>query len=98
MCIKGSILSLVRTRPHSSAWHDCRHSLEHLLTEEGMGFFHLQTCVSRIERIPLSPEDIEDRKRYIRFAIRILNAFFSGKCDGKPVSDFSYNINGRSVS
>ncbi|KAK0210845.1 hypothetical protein DFS33DRAFT_1378828 [Desarmillaria ectypa] len=92
--IKDNILSLARIQPHNPAWHDCRHSLEHLLMEEGMGFFHLQAYVSRVERMPLSSEDIEDQRRYIRFAIKTLDAFFSGERGGKPVS-VSDDINGR---
>ncbi|PBK78251.1 hypothetical protein ARMSODRAFT_32581 [Armillaria solidipes] len=38
MCIKDSILSLVRIRPHSSAWHDCRQSRTSV-DGRGHGFF-----------------------------------------------------------
>ncbi|KAK0503550.1 hypothetical protein EDD18DRAFT_1346413 [Armillaria luteobubalina] len=84
--IKRNILSLVRIRRDAPVWEDCRYRLEQLLEEDGMGFFYRQTRIDGIKRVSLSAEEIAEQRKYIRFAIEILNAFFSGTLDDGPVS------------
>ncbi len=84
--VKKNILLLVQIRPDAPAWDECRCHLQHLLEEDGMDFFHRQTYVHGIERIALSEEEIAEQREYIRFAIEILDAFFSGELEDEPVS------------
>ncbi len=84
--IKWNILSLARIWRDAPAWDQCRCRLWQLLEEDGMGFFYQQSRIVGIKRLPLSAEEIADQRKYIYFAIEILNAFFLGTLDDEPVS------------
>ncbi|KAK0239835.1 hypothetical protein EDD85DRAFT_1021202 [Armillaria nabsnona] len=76
---KKRILSLVQIRPDAPVWDECRRRLQQLLEEDGIDFFHRQTYVLGITRFALSEERIAEQRESIRFAIEILDAFFSRK-------------------
>ncbi|PBK78478.1 hypothetical protein ARMSODRAFT_968595 [Armillaria solidipes] len=85
--IKKNILSLVQIRPDAPAWDECRCRLQKLLEEDGMDFFHRQAYVRGIEQIALSEERIAEQREYIRFAIEVLDAFFSGQLEDEPLEE-----------
>ncbi|KAK0483893.1 hypothetical protein IW261DRAFT_1675497 [Armillaria novae-zelandiae] len=88
--IKENILALVRVQRDAPAWNDCRYRLGQLLEEDGMDFFYRQTCIDGIQRVPLSAQDIAVQRKYIRFAIETLDAFFLGTLDDEPENRFRH--------
>ncbi|KAK0463863.1 uncharacterized protein EV420DRAFT_1761087 [Desarmillaria tabescens] len=83
--IRKNILSLVQIQRDNPVWDECRYRLQQLLENDGMDFFYRQASVRGIEQIALSGEMIAEQRKYIRFAIETLNAFFSGELDEELV-------------